>query len=122
MGMTVKAEIRPADVQFAAEVRRAMLSAAEATVLPAAVLGAPYESEPRHQVHLRDTARARVGAPTAGGDTVEVSFAAFWAAWQHEHMDWHHEHGHAKFLELAMAEQGKAWLEAVAVQLREVFK
>lgn len=99
-----------------------MLTAAEATVLPAAVAGAPYEEQAKHDVHLRDTAFARLATGQLdGADAVVVGFSAFWAAWQEERMDYHHTHGHAKFLELAMAAEGNAWLEAVAAGLREVF-
>lgn len=120
MGMTVKVEIPPADVQFVADVRRAMVAAAETTVLPAAIAGAPYEEDAKHDVHLRDTAFARLGA-VGETDVVEVGFTAFWAAWQEERMDYHHTHGHAKFLELAMAERGRAWLTEIVAQLRERF-
>lgn len=123
MGMKVEVDIPPAPaVELDAIRRRAMVAAAEATVLPAAVLGAPYEDNPKHDVHLRDTAVARLMAGMAdGSDAVEVAFTAFWAAWQEMRMDYHHTHGHAKFLEMAMIEQGKAWLEAVATQVRESF-
>lgn len=123
MGMTVETSIpKSVDLQILAQTRRAMLAAAEATVLPAAVLGAPYEDVAKHDVHLRDTAFARLATGQIDGvDAVLVGFSAFWAAWQEMRMDYHHTHGHAKFLEMAMIEQGDAWLEAVAAQIRESF-
>lgn len=115
MGMKVTKVInREAGPQVAAAVRIALVESA-APIMAAAVEGAPYEEVPRHEVHLRDTAYARLEAGRAGGtDRVAVGFTAFWAGWQHEHMDWHHDHGHAKFLELAVAGGAAAWHESLA--------
>lgn len=112
MGMTVETSIPPEMVDLTTRLHQAMLEAAK-PVAAAAAEGAPYEDVPRHGVHLRDTVFARINVGGDLVDEVQIGFRAFWAAWQHEHMDWHHDHGHAKFLELALAEGGKAWLEQV---------
>lgn len=114
MGMTVETSIPPVAVDFTTKLHRAMLAAAT-PILEAAAEGAPYEDVPRHGVHLRDTVFARINVGGDLVDEVQIGFTAFWAAWQHEHMDWHHEHGHALFLSLAMAAGGQAWLDEVGV-------
>lgn len=119
--MAVEVNIPPISVEFAAGIRRAMLTAADQTVLPLAVAGAPYEENPRHGYHLRDTAVSRYVGQIGGAEAVEVAFTAFWAGWQEENMHYHHTQGHAKFLELALAEGGDAWLAAVADQIRARF-
>lgn len=119
MGVQVRVQnnISAAAIQFAARVR-ADLAESGRPILEAAAAGAPYEPVPRHGVHLRETGYVRLAADVAGADRVAVGFTAFWAGWQHEHMDWHHEFGHAKFLELAVVEGAQAWREGVAELVR----
>lgn len=105
--------------QLAAAVRTALVESAE-PIRAAAVEGAPWEPIPRHGEHLRDTSYVRLEAGQVGGsDQVAVGFSAFWAAWQHEHMDWHHDVGHAKFLELAVAGGAEEWLRSLGELMRE---
>mgnify|MGYP001552492407 FL=1 len=116
--MKVQVTTPPAGPQIAAAVRTALVESAK-PILEAAREGAPYEPVPRHGVHLRDTAYARLQAGQVGGtDRVAVGFTAFWAGWQHEHMDWHHDHGHAKYLELAVIGGAAAWHENLAELVR----
>lgn len=111
----------PVGPLLAAVVRTALVESAR-PILEAAREGAPWEPVPRHGVHLRDTAYARLQAGQVGGtDRVAVGFTAFWAGWQHEHMDWHHTHGHAKFLELAVVGGAHEWLEQLGSLVREGF-
>lgn len=49
-----------------------------------------------------------------------LSFNTIYASLQHERMDWHHTSGHAKFLEVAMAENRSAVVEVIAARIREV--
>lgn len=116
MGMRVTVKPSRPAVELMAAIRRAELAAAE-PILVAAVEGAPYEPEPRHGIHLNETGYIRF----VGGsqDAVQVGFTAFWSAWQHEHMGWHHTHGHAKFLEQAVVEGAEAWKAKIAEGIRE---
>lgn len=59
---------------------------------------------------LRDSGYARV----IGDDVAEVGFTAYWAAWQHEKMDYHHEIGEAKYLELPLASEKDEALRILA--------
>jgi hypothetical protein len=118
VGMRVEVTKPRSVVELLAEIRRAELAAA-GPVLAAAIEGAPYEPEPRHGVHLNETGYMRFVPGPAGEDRVQVGFTAFWSPWQHERMDQHHEHGHAKFLELAIVEGARGWLERVAEGVRK---
>lgn len=51
---------------------------------------------------------------------VALSFDTPYAATQHEHMDWEHADGQAKFLESAMVGSREQVIERVAAKLREV--
>lgn len=64
---------------------------------------------------LRRSAYARV----VDDVTAEVGFSEFYAAWQHERMDWHHEDGQAKFLEEPMATEKDETLQIMADRMRE---
>lgn len=120
--MGMKVERVPSRVDFSRavfEAPRALLQAVEETVLPAAVEGAPYEDEPRHGYHLRDTAYARVAGVTEDTVSVEVGFTAFWSWWQEVDEDYHHETGHAGYL--ATAVYGPA-AEAAFARAAELFR
>lgn len=122
------------------EIRKAalhsLLTAAEEIVLPLAVEKAP---------ELVDVARAGTGhgphadpAKYQGGEPGElkasakvvdeleanqrvgISFDTPYAALQHEHMDWHHDIGEAKYLENALSESSNEVIEHVAKDIREV--
>lgn len=64
---------------------------------------------------LRRSAYARV----VDDVTAEVGFSEFYAGWQHERMDWHHEDGQAKFLEEPMATEKDETLQIMADRMRE---
>lgn len=120
MSMDVKVTTPP--IQVAAAIRADMVAAAE-PILAAAVAEAPYEPEPRHGVHLNETGFVRYAQPEAGADAVAVGFGAYWARFQEVNEEYHHEHGHAHFLETAMIEGADAWLarvnEAIRARLAE---
>lgn len=113
-----------------------LLSAAEEIVLPLAVEKAPL---------LEDVERAGTGhgpranpAKYQGGEPGElkasakvvdeleknqrvgIAFDTPYAALQHEHMDWHHEQGQAKYLESALNESQDDVIDHVAKKVREV--
>jgi hypothetical protein len=116
--MELRVEIPPgADQRVLEAARRGLIRAGE-HLLAAAEMTAPYD-DTGEGVHLRDTGYSRLQAADPDGDSVEVGFTAFWALWQHERMDYHHTHGRAKFLELAMVEQGEQALEIVAEHIRQ---
>lgn len=117
MGLQVKTTLPPVGLEVQVATQRALLRAGE-TILAAAVEGAPYEDEARHGVHLRDTGYTRLASQGVDDERVAVGFDAYWALWQEQRMDYHHEHGHAKFLELALAQGGEAALEQVAAAIR----
>lgn len=54
--------------------------------------------------------------------TYEVGFTAYWAAWQHERTDYHHEDGQAKYLEVPMVEETDNVLQIVADAIREALQ
>lgn len=118
MGMTVKLETNPGlVVEWAAARRRGLQDAGE-LLLASAIEGAPRETgEPRHGVHGADTGFVRV-EPLM--ERVAIGFLAFWMLWQHEDLLYHHQIGHAKFLELAILMFGNAALELVAARMRAV--
>lgn len=117
MGMTVKIDINhDLPVQLVTARRRGMLEAGE-FVLALAVEGAPREDgEPRHEVHGADTGFVRVEPQN---ERVAIGFDAYWMLWQHEDLNYKHPHGHAKFLELALLENGEDALALVADAIRE---
>lgn len=51
--------------------------------------------------------------------TAEVGFSAFYAGWQHERMDYHHEVGQAKFLEEPLVTEKDETLQIMAGKIRE---
>lgn len=65
--------------------------------------------------HLRESAYARV----LDDNRAEVGFAAFYAAWQHERLDYHHTDGEAKFLESAIDGEGDEARRIMGEKLRE---
>ncbi|SDJ07880.1 hypothetical protein SAMN05444157_1623 [Frankineae bacterium MT45] len=122
MGMDVELTLPPITVELAAARRRALLVVAAELMAVAAGL-APTEPEPKHGVHLRETAFVRLEAALDGGDQVAIGFDAFWAIWMHEWMDVAHPHGgQAKFLELPVVEGGEAAMEKVAALIREAIE
>lgn len=105
--MTVQLDMPPdPGLTLGLDLRHALLAAGH-LVLEASNLQAPREAVPRHGVHMTETGFAFLTIGPDGEDVVVIGYGAHWAVWQHEHLDWHHEegHGHAKFLELALAEQ-----------------
>lgn len=117
MGISLEVDIPPLDVAFMVAVERAMLAGGR-LILETAAAGAPFEDQPRHGMHLRETGYVRIAGDEGDLFVVEIGFTAFWALWQHENLDWHHEQGHAKFLELALVEMARPALELVAAELR----
>jgi hypothetical protein len=53
------------------------------------------------------------------GASVAVGYSSYWAKWQHERLDYHHEVGQAKYLESAFNEGGDEALQKVAKRIRE---
>jgi hypothetical protein len=118
VGMTVKRTTNPAlAVELAAARRRGMIEAAD-EILVMAAARAPFEEEPRHDVHLRDTGFVRLEAGAEAGDRVAIGFKAFWAVFQHENMAYKHEHGEAKFLERSLIEAEQSAFAIVAESMR----
>jgi hypothetical protein len=64
---------------------------------------------------LRDSAYSRVLDDTSA----EVGFTSFYAGWQHERMDYHHEDGQAKVLEEPLATEKDEVLRIMADKIRE---
>lgn len=54
-----------------------------------------------------------------GETTVAVGYSEFYAGWQHERLDYHHEHGEAKFLESAFNQGSDEALIKVADRIQE---
>lgn len=52
--------------------------------------------------------------------TAAISFNTVYASLQHEHLDWHHEEGNAKYLENAMNHTREAQVETIATEIRKV--
>jgi hypothetical protein len=53
------------------------------------------------------------------GQDAEFGYLAYWARWQHERTDYHHEIGESKYLERAEVEGKDDALDEVARVLRE---
>lgn len=51
--------------------------------------------------------------------TAEVGFSEFYAGWQHERTDYHHEVGQAKFLEEPLTTEKDDVLDLIAARIRE---
>lgn len=66
---------------------------------------------------LRESARVELEREEK---RVAVSFNTDYASLQHEHMDWHHDEGEAKFLEHAFTETRDQCIEAIADRIRKV--
>lgn len=64
---------------------------------------------------LRDSMYTQVVDDT----TAEVGFSEFYAGWQHERTDYHHEVGQAKFLEEPLATEKDDVMELMAARIRE---
>lgn len=118
--MQVKLDVNRGLVVELAAIRRRAMDEAAAPTLAEAVALAPTEPDPRHGVHLRETAYKTLKAAGVDGlDRVELGFTAFWAVWQSEHLDWDHPHGgEAQFLEKALIRGYEAWLERTAALMR----
>lgn len=70
----------------------------------------------RQQVgYLRDSRFVRV----EGLLQVAIGYAAYWARWQHEREDYHHETGEWKWLERTLASEGFEALKRVANRIQE---
>lgn len=63
-------------------------------------------------------ASGAVKAGRGGNNTIGIEYSSVYARWIHEHLHFKHPHGGgAKFLEKAMAEQGRNAIEAAARSL-----
>lgn len=62
---------------------------------------------------LRRSGYARVVDDTSA----EVGFSEFYAAWQHERLDYHHEDGQAKYLEEPLVTEKDAAMDIMARKL-----
>lgn len=120
MGMRVEVDLPPIGAELDLAAQRGLLEGGQA-VLAVAAANAPYEETPKHGVHLRETGYARL-EPGEDELAVEVGFTAFWALWQEEDTEYHHEHGHPKFLELALVSEGETALQLAAEAMREVIE
>jgi hypothetical protein len=115
VGMTVKMEMGPDPaVTLATDLRRGLVEAGHA-ILALSDAQAPREETPRHGVHMTETGFVAATVLPDGEDAAVIGYGAFWAAWQHERLDWHHDQGHAKFLELAVVEGEAAAYAILAV-------
>lgn len=95
------------------------LAAGGAVVLAASDAKAPREPEPRHPDigHMTETGFVLV-LPGVDGERVAVGYTAYWARWQHEDMNYHHDHGAAKFLEHALLEEKATVMKMAAEAVR----
>lgn len=108
-------------LEFRTAIRRGLAEAGR-EVLAASDVLAPREPEPRHGYHMIDTGFVRV-EPGVASDAVIIGYTAFWAAWQHEHLEWHHPNGgQAKFLETALLGGREVALETIAANVRAVLE
>lgn len=64
---------------------------------------------------LRESGYARV----VDDSTAEVGFSAFYAGWQHERLDYHHEVGQAKYLEEPLVTEKDEAMRIIAERLGE---
>jgi hypothetical protein len=107
----------------------ALHEAAEDIVKPAAVEKAPL-LVPEHYKRAGRFGGGQGGAPGELRESCEVneerderrvgiSFNTVYASLQHEHMDWHHADGEAKYLERAMSEKRDEVIEHLAKKIRE---
>lgn len=55
-------------------------------------------------------------------NTAEVGFTEFYAAWQHERLDYNHEDGQSKFLEEPILTEGDNVLDLLAARIREALQ
>lgn len=113
MGMDVRLTLDDTlPVRLAAAITKGLVAGGE-IIRAASVALAPKEDEPRHGIHMVETAFVR---PEAGGgvDQVAVGYTAFWAAWQEMKDEYHHTHGQAHFHETAFLTAGDASLTRVA--------
>jgi hypothetical protein len=115
--MEVQVTINPVGVQLSAARRRGLKAGGEA-ILALSDAIAPIEDVPRHGVHMIETGFVR---PETDGDTdaAAIGYGAFWSIWQHERLDYHHTHGAAKFLEIALLEGQETALGIVAAAVSE---
>lgn len=63
---------------------------------------------------LRESGYSRV----LDDNTAEVGFSAFYAGWQHENVDYHHEDGEAKYLEIPLLTERDRALQIMADHVR----
>ena len=117
MSMSVKVTTPPVTVEMRAAIRAAMVEAA-APILAHAAAEAPFDPNSRHAVHMDETGFTRYAQPAPDIEGVAVGFSAFYAPWQEINDQYHHEHGHAHFLETAMVAGSKEWLAAVGEAIR----
>lgn len=119
--LKVNAGTTRTELDLLAAIRRGLLAAGKEVLAVSDIL-APREPPPlRHPDigHLIDTGFVRV-LPGANRDTAIVGYTAFWALFQHEHLEWHHPNGgQAKFLETALMRSREAVLEQIGASLRE---
>lgn len=54
-----------------------------------------------------------------GNSQVAIGYSEFYAGWQHERLDYHHEHGEAKFLENTINDDGEEAYDKLAERLAE---
>lgn len=52
-------------------------------------------------------------------NTAEVGFSEFYAGWQHENTDYHHQDGQSKYLEEPLSTEKDATLQIMADRIRE---
>lgn len=64
---------------------------------------------------LRESAYVRV----LDDVTAEIGFSEFYAGWQHERLDYHHEDGEAKFLEIPLSTEKDNVLQVIADAIRD---
>jgi len=64
---------------------------------------------------LRDSGYVQV----RDDNTAEVGFSAFYAGWQHERLDYHHEVGQAKYLEEPLVTEKDEAMRIIADRLGE---
>jgi hypothetical protein len=91
------------------------ISAKKAPLLTGAALHKANDERRADPGALRRSAYAKI----VDDSTAAVGFTEFYATWQHERLDYHHEDGEAKFLELPLASEGDNVLRIIADRVSE---
>lgn len=87
----------------------------KAPLLTGAALKKANDERRANPGELRDSMKVEL----IDDNTASIEFTAYWARWQHERMDYHHEDGQAKYLEEPMATEADRSIEIMAQKIAE---